>query len=188
MITISLSHLALYIVTLVLQDVKELLCRTWHPEMSVLKEARHFIMLQVHKAILIHQWAMNVLLNVWPAFRCSLFLCMFSHDVNLIHVRVTSTFAGLVHDSDSDSDSANGLFYMNTMKYISMACDVEYFTVFTERISQRFVELHDSKVNTLKWRQDGRRFADGIFKFHFLQWRYVNFDYYFTEALVQIMA
>ena len=48
-----------------------------------------------------------------------------------------------------------------------MACDVEYFTAFTERISQRFVELHESKVNTLKWRQNGRNFADGIFKLIF---------------------
>ena len=49
----------------------------------------------------------------------------------------------------ADSDSDNDLFTINTIRYISMACDKEYLTVCGERIPQRFIELHDFKVNKI---------------------------------------
>ena len=30
-----------------------------------------------------------------------------------------------------------------------MACNMEYFMVYGERVPQRFIELHDSKVNKI---------------------------------------
>ena len=43
-------------------------------------------------------------------------------------------------DLDLDLDLDNGLFTINTIRYISMACDKEYFMVCGERIPQR-IEL-----------------------------------------------
>ena len=54
-------------------------------------------------------------------------------------------------------------------------------------------------LNTLRPSQDGRHFPDDIFKCIFFQWKYINFDYDFTEissqdpnnnipSLFQIMA
>ena len=49
----------------------------------------------------------------------------------------------LRHDLDND------LFNLNTIRYISMACNKEYFMVCGERIPQRFIELQINKtVNT----------------------------------------
>ena len=47
------------------------------------------------------------------------------------------------------ADSDNDLSIMNTMTYISVACNMAYFTVCWERIPQHFIELHDSKVNKI---------------------------------------
>ena len=49
----------------------------------------------------------------------------------------------LRHDLDND------LFNINTIRYISMACNKEYFMVCGERIPQRFIELQiNNTVNT----------------------------------------
>ena len=40
-------------------------------------------------------------------------------------------------------------FTINTIRYISMACNKEYFMVCGKRIPQRFIELHHFKVNKI---------------------------------------
>ena len=48
-----------------------------------------------------------------------------------------------------DLDLDNDLFTINTIRYISMACNKEYFMVCGERIPQCFIELQINKtVNT----------------------------------------
>ena len=50
---------------------------------------------------------------------------------------------------DLDLDLCNDLFTINTIRYIPMACNKEYFMVCGERIPQRFIELQIIKsVNT----------------------------------------
>ena len=47
-------------------------------------------------------------------------------------------------------DLDNDLFTINTTRYISMACNKEYFMVCGERIAQRFIELQiNETVNTI---------------------------------------
>ena len=56
-------------------------------------------------------------------------------------------FCMMILDIDIDID--NDLFTINTIRYISMACNKEYFMVCGERIPQRFIELQINKtVNT----------------------------------------
>ena len=60
--------------------------------------------------------------------------------------KASYVYEELKYDSDPDADSDNGLFDINTVRYISMACNVAYLTVYRQCIPQCFIELLDSKV------------------------------------------
>ena len=49
--------------------------------------------------------------------------------------------------SDTDSDSDNDLFTINTIRYI--LCNLEYFAVCGEGFPKHFLELHYCKVNKI---------------------------------------
>ena len=58
----------------------------------------------------------------------------------------------------------------------------KYLEVSVSQIQYRWIGRKLSYLNTLRPKQNDRHFPDDTFKMHFHDWKYLNFDYYFTEV------